>query len=167
MIRTWLWRPWLQKYYGEPGLTYAESDIYPHRVPRSPTNSMVRKRSSGERKALATREDKPLAWLSGEIKTPPLSGAARQEAGVLLRRLQRGEPLKLPESRPMPSIGPRCHELRIDDVLQKKEWRVVYYIGHHAIALLEVFQKTTRATPAHVVAACRRRAAEFRKVDES
>jgi phage-related protein len=128
---------------------------------------MARRRSSGEREALAPKADKPLAWLSGEIKTPPLSSEARQEAGVLLRRLQRGEALALPESRPMPSIGPRCHELRIDDVQQKKEWRVVYCVGRHAIAVLEVFQKTTRATPAHVIAVCRRRAAEFRKVDES
>ena len=67
----------------------------------------------------------------------------------------------------MPSIGPRCHELRIDDALQKKEWRVIYYVGRHAIAVLEVFQKTARATPAHVIAVCRRRVAEFRKVDES
>ena len=67
----------------------------------------------------------------------------------------------------MPSIGPRCHELRIDDVVQKKEWRVMYHVGRHAIAVLEVFQKTTRATPQQVIAACRRRLAEFRKVDES
>jgi hypothetical protein len=38
-----------------------------------PTDPMARRRSSGEREALAPREDKPLAWLSGEIKTPPLS----------------------------------------------------------------------------------------------
>ena len=113
------------------------------------------------------RGDKPLAWLAGEIKTPPLSSEARQEAGVLLRRLQRGEILAMPESRPMPAVGPRCHELRIDDVEQKKEWRVMYYVGRHAIAILEVFRKTTRATPRDVVAACRRRLADFRKVDES
>jgi phage-related protein len=113
------------------------------------------------------RGDKPLAWLAGEIKTPPLSSEARQEAGVLLRRLQRGEILSLPESRPMSTVGPRCHELRIDDVEQKKEWRVMYYVGRNAIAILEVFQKTTRATPKHVIAACRRRLADFRKVDES
>jgi hypothetical protein len=40
--------------------------------------------------------DKPLVWLHGEIRTPPLSAAARVEAGVLLRRLQRGEILGLP-----------------------------------------------------------------------
>jgi len=128
---------------------------------------MAQRRRRGERAATAPGEDKPLAWLAGEIKTPPLSSEARQEAGVLLRRLQRGETLALPESRPMPSLGPRCHELRVDDVQLKKEWRVVYCIGRHAIAVLEVFQKTTRATPAHVIAVCRRRAAEFRKVDES
>ena len=74
--------------------------------------------------------DKPEAWLHGETKTPPLSTGARIEAGVLLRRLQRGESLSLPESRPMPSIGPRCHELRIDDIVTKKELRVFASIGH-------------------------------------
>jgi hypothetical protein len=32
--------------------------------------------------------DKPLVWLSGEIKTPPFGPEARFEAGFLLRRLQ-------------------------------------------------------------------------------
>jgi phage-related protein len=77
------------------------------------------------------RKDKPLIWLHGEIKTPPLSSAARTEAGYLLRKLQMGELLSLPHSRPMPWIGSRCHELRIDD--QVKKWRVVYRIDHDAI----------------------------------
>jgi phage-related protein len=128
---------------------------------------MPRRRRTDEPEDRAPREDKPLAWLSGEIKTPPLSSEARQEAGVLLRRLQRGEVLSMPESRPIPSIGRRCYELRIDDLEQKREWRVVYCVGRHAIAILDVFQKTMRATPAHVIAECRRRVAEFRKVDES
>jgi phage-related protein len=113
------------------------------------------------------RGDKPLAWISGELKTPPMSGEARIEGGVLLRRLQRGEVLSMPESRPMPIIGPRCHELRIDDVVQKKEWRIIYYVGRLAIAVLEVFPKDTRTTPDDVIRSCRRRLAEFRKVDES
>jgi phage-related protein len=66
----------------------------------------------------------------------------------------------------MPAVGPRCHELRIADVQLKKEWRVMYSVGRHAIVVLEVFQKTTRATPDRVIAACRRRLADFRKVDE-
>jgi phage-related protein len=128
---------------------------------------MARKPPPSEPEAEHPRGDKPLAWLAGEIKTPPLSSEARLEAGVLLRRLQRGEILSMPESRPMPAVGPRCHELRIDDVEQKKEWRVMYFVGRHAIAVLEVFPKTTRATPQHVITVCRRRLAEFRKVDES
>jgi phage-related protein len=67
--------------------------------------------------------DKSLVWLHGEVKSPPFSAEARVEAGVLLRRLQRGERLSLPQSRPMPSVGPRCHELRIPDA--EVTWRVV------------------------------------------
>ena len=70
--------------------------------------------------------DKPLAWLHGDIQTPPFSAAARLEAGFLLRRIQRGHKLGLPHSRPMPSIGPRCHELRIKD--ETHTWRIIYRI---------------------------------------
>lgn len=59
--------------------------------------------------------DKPLVWLHGEVKTPPFTKEARLEAGLLLRRLQKGEKIALPHSRPMPGIGARCHELRIND----------------------------------------------------
>ena len=52
-------------------------------------------------------QDKLLRWLHGEVKTPPFSRAARLEAGFLLRRLQQGESIALPHSRPMPSIGAR------------------------------------------------------------
>jgi hypothetical protein len=62
-----------------------------------------------------THGDKPLVWLHGEIKTPPFSPTARLEAGYLLRQLQMGKLLAMPQSRPMPIIGVRCHELRIQD----------------------------------------------------
>ncbi len=100
------------------------------------------------------REDKPLVWLHGEIKTPPLSSAGRIEAGFLLRKLQMGELLPMPFSRPMPSIGPRCHELRIDD--QDKTWRIVYRIDNDAIVILEVFEKKTQKTPRDVIENCKR-----------
>ncbi len=99
--------------------------------------------------------DKPLVWLHGEIKTPPLSTASRIEAGVLLRRLQRGERLALPHSRPIPNIGARCHELRIQDV--DRTWRIVYRIDSDAIVVVDAFAKATQQTPRHVVEACRRR----------
>ena len=101
------------------------------------------------------KERKTVNWLHGEIKTPPLSSAARIEAGYLLRKLQMGELLSLPYSRPMPSIGPRCHELRIDD--QNKRWRVVYRIDNDAIVILEVFEKKAQKTPREVIENCQRR----------
>lgn len=58
-------------------------------------------------------EDKPIAWLAGEVRTPPFSKEARVEAGLLLRRLQPGENLRMPHARPMPTLGRRCVELRI------------------------------------------------------
>lgn len=100
-------------------------------------------------------KDKPLAWLAGEVKTPPFSQAARLEAGFLLRRLQRGEKIAMPQSRPMPSIGPRCHELRIND--QNATWRIVYRIDPDAIVILEVFKKGTAKTSAQIIDVCKRR----------
>ena len=51
----------------------------------------------------------------------------------------------------MPGIGVRAHELRVTDIERKKEWRVIYYVGREAIVILEVFAKTTRATPRPVL----------------
>lgn len=99
--------------------------------------------------------DKPLVWLEGEVKTPPFSSAARLEAGFLLRRLQRGDKIGMPHSRPMPSIGARCHELRVND--QNTTWRIVYRIDPDAIIVLEVFKKGTRQMPAQVIEVCKRR----------
>ena len=101
------------------------------------------------------RNDKPLAWLHGEVKSPPFSSSARIEAGVLLRRLQRGESIPLPHSRPMPIIGKACHELRIRD--ENTTWRIVYHVDVKAIVILEVFSKTTSKTPKSVIETCKAR----------
>lgn len=94
-------------------------------------------------------------WLHGEIRTPPLSAAARIKAGVLLRRLQWGERLELPHSRPLPSLGMHCHELRIVD--GRVSWRIVYRIDGDAVVVVEVFSKKSSATPPRVLDTCRRR----------
>ncbi len=98
---------------------------------------------------------KPLVWLEGEIKTPPFSRAARLEAGFLLRRLQLGEMLSLPQSRPMPSIGRRCHELRIQD--ESTTWRIIYREDRDGIVIVEIFAKKNQKTPATVIERCKRR----------
>ena len=99
--------------------------------------------------------DKPIVWLHGEVKTPPFSANARIEAGILLRRLQRGERLSMPASRPMPIIGRRCHELRIVDASQT--WRIVYRVDPDAVVIAEVFSKKTTTTPTAVIEAARTR----------
>jgi len=103
--------------------------------------------------------DKPLVWLHAQIKTPPLSRNARIEAGYLLRRLQRGESLTMPHSRPMPVIGRRCHELRIIDV--GTTWRVIYRLDADAVVIAEVFAKKTVRTPTAVIETCRKRLKEY------
>jgi phage-related protein len=103
------------------------------------------------------RKDKPLAWLGGEVKSPPFGKAARIEAGYFLREIQRGTALSLPHSRLMPAIGPRCHELRVID--DGVAWRIVYRTDPDAI--VEVFAKKTAQTPAAVLEACRKRLKEY------
>jgi len=105
--------------------------------------------------------EKPLVWLRGEVKTPPFSKQARLEAGFLLRRLQRGEVLGMPASRPMPAIGRGCHELRLDD--ERKSWRLVYAIESDAVVILDVFEKRTQKIPKHVLDSCKDRLARFRR----
>ena len=77
-----------------------------------------------------------------------------------MRRLQRGELLALPHSRPMPDIGKGCHELRIVD--ETRTWRIVYGIEADAIVILEVLSKTTRATPDAILRTCLKRMAQYR-----
>ena len=103
--------------------------------------------------------EKPLAWLKGTIKTPPFSPEARIEAGFLVRRLQQGDKLALPHSRPMPVIGTRCHELRIRD--RDQIWRIIYRIDPDAIIILEIFSKKTTSTPKSVIEDCRRRLGHY------
>jgi phage-related protein len=87
--------------------------------------------------------DRPAVWLHGEIKTPPFSKEAQVEAGTLLRRLQDGEMPGLPHARAMPSIGAKCHELRVRD--ENHNWRIIYRLDEDVIA--EVFARRTHQTP--------------------
>ena len=63
----------------------------------------------------------------------------------------------------MPSIGSRCHELRIGDL--DVTWRIFYRIDPDAILILEVLKKKTRSTPWQVIKVCRRRLADYDQLD--
>ncbi len=59
----------------------------------------------------------------------------------------------------MPTIGPRCHELRVRD--ESHNWRIVYRIDPDAILILEVFVKTTQQTPTRVIKVCQTRLSRY------
>ena len=109
-------------------------------------------------------KDKPLVWLSGEVKSPPFSTEARVEAGYLLRQLQAGHILSMPHSRPMPTIGMRCHELRIQD--RTKTWRILYRVDRDAIVIAEVFAKTSQTTPKQSILASQRQLRLYDTISE-
>ena len=108
------------------------------------------------------RKEKPLVWIKGEVKTPPFSREARIEAGFLLRQLQAGEKIAMPQSRPIKQIETGCHELRITD--KKTEWRIVYAIESDCIVILDIFEKKTEKTPKNIIAKCKERIVAFRKI---
>ncbi len=86
----------------------------------------------------------------------------RGDLADALARLDAGLKLSLPLSRPMPSIGPGAHELRLKD--RSGQYRVVYAIIEHSrIYVVHAFKKTTEATPWHNVELARQRLKEVRR----
>jgi phage-related protein len=67
----------------------------------------------------------------------------------------------MPHSRPMPSIGVGCHELRIRD--ENQNWRIVYFIDTKAIVVLDIFGKKTQTTPENIVDQCKKRLMKYLK----
>jgi phage-related protein len=62
----------------------------------------------------------------------------------------------------MPSIGPRCHELRIGE--GSVTWRIFYRTDPDAVLILEVLKKKTQATPKAVLDACRGRLVDYDRI---
>ncbi len=105
---------------------------------------------------------KPLVWLQGEVKTPPFTPEGRQEAGMLLRLLQEGEQLGMPQSEPLPEVGRGCGALRIRDAAQN--WRIMYRTDSDAVLILEVYSKKTRKIPDEVIRRCKQRIKQYESV---
>lgn len=69
----------------------------------------------------------------------------REDLADALAKLEAGLLLSMPLSRPMPSIGPRVHELRFRD--RSGVYRVIYFVAvSGVIHLLCAFKKTTQKT---------------------
>ena len=116
---------------------------------------MVANMSNSAYSEIMSLTDKPLAWLHGEVKTPPFSPAARLEAGFLLRKLQRGETLSLPTHGRCPRLAPTAMSCGSNDTTGT--WRIIYRIDPDAIIMVEVFEKKTPQTPRRMIALCQQR----------
>lgn len=68
---------------------------------------------------------------------------------MLLRLLQQGQQLGMPQAEPLPIVGKRCGALRIRDA--EHHWRIMYRIDPDAILILDVYAKKTRKIPDEVV----------------
>lgn len=109
------------------------------------------------------RERKPLVWLAGgTLKSPPFTAQGRQEAGMLLRFLQEGEQLGMPQAEPLPDIGPRCGALRVRDAAQN--WRILYRVDADVVLVIDVFSKKSRKLPHEVIDRCRQRLKQYDEV---
>lgn len=107
----------------------------------------------------ARPQRKAVGWLHGEIKTPPFTPQGRKEAGDLLRLLQEGETLAMPQAEPLRIVGPRCGALRVRD--GGHNWRIMYRVDRDAVLILEVYAKKTRKIPQEVIDRCKRRLKQY------
>lgn len=105
---------------------------------------------------------KPFEFYFCDVPDPQMSEEAKAEVATLIRRLRSGEKLSMPHSRPMSSIGPRCHELRVRE--GDGNWRVFYRVDPDVVVAVHVLWKTTQKTPDAIVDLCQKR---FRQYDEA
>ncbi len=73
-------------------------------------------------------------------------GGIKQNLGYLIHRLQMGDKLTSPYSRPIKSVEIGVNELRVKD--STGAYRVFYYLKtQHGIILFHAFKKKTQKTP--------------------
>ena len=83
----------------------------------------------------------------------------RREAGTLLRLLQEGERLGMPQAEPLPDVGRRCGALRVRDA--EHNWRIMYRIDSDAVLIVDVYAKKTRKIPDEVFERCKQRLNQY------
>lgn len=78
---------------------------------------------------------------------------------MLLRLLQEGERLGMPQAERLPDVGPRCGALRVRDA--GHNWRIMYRIDPDAVLVVEVYSKKTPEIPDEVVERCKKRLKQY------
>jgi phage-related protein len=81
---------------------------------------------------------------------------------MLLRSLQEGQRLGMPQAEPLPDVGRGCGALRIRDA--EHNWRIIYRVDSDAVLILEVYSKKTRKIPNEVIARCKQRIKQYDSV---
>ena len=85
----------------------------------------------------------------------------RGDLADALARLDAGQSLTMPLSRPMPSIGSGAHELRLKD--RTGIYRIVYAGSEsRTVYVLHAFKKKTQATPQRNIELARKRLKEIK-----
>ncbi len=80
----------------------------------------------------------------------------RVELADLLTLLTAGHTIGMPASRPMPSVAPGVHELRIKE--RSGQYRAFYFTKQaDAVLVFHAFKKKTQATPKHEIMVARER----------
>lgn len=94
------------------------------------------------------------------VELQGMPSSIRQALGKLIRRLQWGESLSMPQARPMPIAGVGVEELRVQD--ESGQYRAfVVSKTPHGILVLHVFAKKSRETPHSAICLARRRLKEM------
>ncbi len=74
---------------------------------------------------------------------------------MLLRYLQNGLTLAMPQAEPLPVIGPHCGAIRVRD--EQHNWRIMYRVDADAVVLVKVYDKKAKKIPAEVITQCKQR----------
>ena len=83
----------------------------------------------------------------------------KRELGKAIRDLQRGQVLKMPLSRPMPSVSLGVAELRVRD--SSGNYRLFYYLkSRRGILVFHIFMKKTQKSSQHDISLGRQRLKE-------
>lgn len=84
----------------------------------------------------------------------------REDLADAVARLELGQTLSMPLSRPMPSIGKGVHELRLRD--ESGAYRVIYVLASRmGVHLIYAFKKTSEKTARRDLEVAQRRVKEL------
>ena len=84
----------------------------------------------------------------------------RKDLGDVLTKLQKGEPVGMPDVRPMPSVARGVSEIRIPTT--SGSYRVFYVIeGSYGIGIFHAFVKKTQRTPKREILTAKKRLNSF------